>query len=73
MICRTNIDKIVFVTVDKSPHCVQLHYIENEVRKAMNITNISIVHYVAVDNKLIEISSETIKKSKNLSKLEKMK
>ena len=73
MICRSNINKIVFATVDKSPHCVQLHYIENEIRKAMDITNINIVHYVAVDNKLIEISNETIKKSKNLSELEKIK
>ena len=73
MICRTNINKIVFATVDKSPHCIQLHYIENEIRKAMDITNISIVHFVAVDNKLIEISSETINKSKCLSELEKMR
>ncbi len=73
MICRTNIDKIVFASVDKSPHCVQLHYIENEIRKAMDISNIEIIHYVAVDNNLIEISNETIKKSKALSELEKMK
>ncbi len=73
MICRSNINKIVFATVDKSPHCVQLHYIENEIRKAMDITNINIVHYVDVDNKLIEISNETIKKSKNLSELERIK
>ena len=70
MICRTNIDKIIFASVDKSPHCVQLHYIENEIRKAMDISNIEIIHYVAVDNNLIEISNETIKKSKSLSELE---
>ena len=73
MISRTNINKIIFATVDKSPHCIQLHYIENEIRKAMNINNISMIHYVAVDNKLIEISKETIKKSKSLSELEQIK
>ena len=66
-------NKIIFATVDKSPHCIQLHYIENEIRKAMNIDNIEMIHYVSVDNKLIEISKETIKKSRTLSELEKMK
>ena len=70
MISRVKIDKIIFATVDKSPHCVQLHYIENEIRKAMNIDELKMVHYVAVDNKLIEISNETIKKSKALGELE---
>ena len=65
--------KIIFASVDKSPHCVQLHYIENEIRKAMDIDNIEMLHYVAVDNKLIEISKETIKKSKSLNELEQMK
>lgn len=72
MISRNKIDKIVFASVDKSPHCVQLHYIENEIRKAMKL-DIDIIHYVAVDNRLIEISKETIKKSKSLYELEQMK
>ena len=70
MLSRAKINKIVFATVDKSPHCIQLHYIENEIRKAMDIDNVEMIHYVAVDNKLIEISNETIKKSKSLYDLE---
>lgn len=69
MISRNNIEKIIFASVDKSPHCIQLHYIENEIKKAMNL-DIEMIHYVAVDNKLIEISNETIKKSKSLFELE---
>ncbi len=71
MLSRVKVDKIIFASVDKSPHCVQLHYIENEIRKAMNIDT-QIIHYVAVDNKLIEISKETIKKSKSLSELQEL-
>ncbi len=71
MLSRVKVDKIIFASVDKSPHCVQLHYIENEIRKAMNIDT-QMIHYVAVDNKLIEISKETIKKSKSLSELQNM-
>lgn len=70
MICRVKVSKIVFATVDKSPHCVQMHYIENEIRKAMDLSNTEIIHYVAVKDELIEISEETISKSKNLSLLE---
>lgn len=68
---RTNIiEKIIFVSVDRSPHCVQLHYIEEELRKMMGLNNVVIENYVAVDNKLIKIGAETIALSKNLAKLE---
>lgn len=69
ILSRVKIKKIIFATVDKSPHCIQLHYIEDEIRKAMNINNIEIIHYVAVNNKLIKIDNDTIKKSKCLSEL----
>ena len=67
---RTNkIKKIIFASVDKSPHCIQLHYIQDELRKMMNLSNIEIENYVIVDNQLIKINPETISLSKNLSKL----
>ncbi len=70
MICKVDIKKIIFATVDKSSHCIQLHYIESEIRKAMNCNNLEIIHYVAVNNKLIKVSDKTIKKSKSLAELE---
>lgn len=73
MLCRVNIKKLIFASVDKSPHCVQLHYIEYEIRKAMNIDCIEIIHYVAVNNELIKIESDTIKRSKSLIELQKEK
>lgn len=73
MISRVKVNKIVFATVDKSPHCIQMHYIENEISKAFNLDNIQIVHYVAVNNQLVQISKQTISKSKNLCDLEKEK
>lgn len=72
ILSRVAVKKLIFATVDKSPHCVQMHYIESEIQKAMNLENIEIVHYVAVNDKLIKISSNTIKLSKNLSELEKV-
>ena len=73
MLSRVNIQRIIFATVDKSPHCIQMHYIENEIAKAMDISNTEFIHYVAVNNQLIEISKDTISKSKTLSELEGVK
>ena len=69
MIARGKIKKLVFATVDKSPHCVQLHYVIKELENAIDISNIELINYVAVDNKLNKIPIEIISLSKNLSKL----
>ncbi len=68
MIRAKKITKIIFASVDRSPHCIQMHYIQDEIRK-LGFDNIKFENYVAVDNKLIEISKETISLSKNLAKL----
>lgn len=69
MIARGKIKKMIFATVDKSPHCIQLHYVVKELENAVDISNIEIINYVATYNKLIEIPIEVISLSKNLSKL----
>lgn len=70
MLSRVNVKRIIFATVDKSPHCIQLHYIESEIEKAMDLSNVEIIHYVCVGNELIKISKDTISKSKSLAKLQ---
>lgn len=72
MVARKNIKKLIFATVDKSPHCVQLHYVVKELENVIDLSNIEIVNYVSVDNKLIEIPLEVISISKNLSKLKQL-
>jgi hypothetical protein len=69
MVARGKIKNLIFATVDKSPHCVQLHYVIKELENAIDISNIKIINYVAVDNELVEIPLEVISLSKNLSKL----
>ena len=66
---KPKVKKIIFATVDKSPHCVQLHYVIKELENAIDISNIEIINYVAVNDKLNEIPLEVISLSKNLSKL----
>lgn len=69
MLARGKVKKLIFASVDKSPHCVQLHYVVKELENAIDLSNIEIVNYVAVDNKLIDIPIDVISLSKNLSKL----
>lgn len=69
MLSRGKVKKLIFATVDKSPHCVQLHYVVKELENAIDLSNIQIINYVAVDNKLIDIPIDVISLSKNLSKL----
>lgn len=67
MIRAKNITKIIFASVDKSPHCIQLHYLQDEITKLG--FDIEFINFVAVDNKLIKIEKDIISLSKNLSKL----
>lgn len=71
---RTNkIQKIIFASVDKSPNCIGMHYIQEELRKMMGLSNIEIENYVVVDNELIKIKKEIISLSKNLKELAEIK
>lgn len=69
MIARGTVKKLVFATVDKSPHCIQLHYIVKELENMMNLEGIKIENYVAKDNQLVQIPIEVISLSKNLTQL----
>lgn len=69
MISTGKINKIIFASVNKSPHCVQLHYIKKELNRIMDLKNIQIINYVVENNELIEINDNVISLSKNLIKL----
>lgn len=67
MIRAKHITSIIFASVDRSPHCIQLHYIQDEIRKLG--FKIDVKNYVAVDDTLEYIDPDTISLSKNLYKL----
>lgn len=72
MLRTGKIKKLIFATVDRSPHCVQAHYIRNELEKMMNLKDIIIENYIVEDDELIKIKPETISISKNLKELNKV-
>ncbi len=69
MLARGKIKQLIFATVDKSPHCVQLHYVVKELENAIDLSHVKVSNFVAVENELVEIPLEVIGFSKNLAKL----
>lgn len=69
MLSTGRIRKLIFATVDRSPHCTQLHYMDHELRRMMEV-RAEIEHYVAFEDRLYPISPETIERSKTLRTLE---
>ena len=70
MLRTGKVRNVIFASVDRSPHCIQMHYIGDELKKMMKLDNINITDYVAFDGNLIKISPEVISLSKNLSELQ---
>ena len=70
MISTKKIESLTFASVNKSPHCIQLHYIKHEIERVMKDIP-QIENIIIEDNKIYKISDETISLSKNLVKLEK--
>lgn len=69
-IARANkIKKITVITIDGSPHCVQLHYALEDLKEML--PGLAVEHYAIERGKLIEISPEAVRKSRHLSEIEK--
>ena len=68
MLSTGQITKLMFATVDRSPHCTKVHYIDHELRRMMEIA-IPMEHSVLSDEQIYPISAETIERSKTLHTL----
>ena len=62
---------LTVLTVDGSPHCVQLHYIADEVQRYSR-RDFDVRHYVLEKGELVEVSQRAVKVSRYLSKVEKL-
>lgn len=71
ILARIPVEEIIILTVDGSPHCVQLH---TAVEEAMKITRskASVRHIVIESGKALEVSNITVKTSRYLSKIDKL-
>ena len=66
-----NISNVIVLTVDGSPHCVQLHYVLEDIRRHFT-PELTVKHYVVEKGKVYEISPEAVKNSRHLSKIQMM-
>lgn len=67
----SGISEITALTVDGSPHCVQLHYVIDDVKRHF-APEIETKHYVVEKGKVYEISTNAVKRSRHMSKIQKM-
>lgn len=67
---RIKLDELVVLTVDGSPHCVQLHMAVEEVDKIVG--GIRVKHYVIEGGRVIEIDPHYVKLARYLSRIKKL-
>ncbi len=65
-------EELVVLTTDGSPHCVQLHYIAQEVLRYSE-KKFPVRHLVVNNGKIVEISPEDVKLSRYLSKIKRLR
>ena len=65
------VEKLVFASVDRPPHCTQMHYIMHEIERTVK-EHVPVEHYVVTDGEIIAVSESAIDLSKSLSRLSKM-
>ena len=66
------VKRLLLASVDRSPHCVQLHYIPHELERILP-EHIPMESYVIVGNQPVFISPEAVELSKSLAQLEQEK
>ena len=65
------VERILFATVDRSPHCTQMHYMTHEIERILP-AHIPMESYVVAGDRPVRISPEAIERSKSLALLEQM-
>jgi hypothetical protein len=64
----SEISKVDILTVDGSPHCVQLHFVIEDIKRHFT-PEIETAHFVVEKGKVLEVSSASVKRARHLSKI----
>lgn len=62
---------LTFASVDRSPHCTQMHYITHEIERTCK-EHVPVRHFVVSEGEIVEVSQDAIDMSKSLAKLAKL-
>lgn len=71
ILARVDLEELVVLTVDGSPHCIQLHH---AVKEAVKVTgkSVKVRHYVVENGEAVEISESVVKAARYLTKIKKL-
>jgi hypothetical protein len=64
-----DVKQVTVLTVDGSPHCVQLHYVIEDIKRHFT-SDVKVSHFVVEKGKVHEVSSPAVKRSRHLSKIQ---
>lgn len=62
------LEKLAFATVDRSPHCTQMHYIRHEIERTLP-AHVPVESYVVSDGKIVAVPERAVELSKSLARL----
>ena len=62
------LEKLVLASVDRSPHCTQLHYIKHEIERTLP-KHVPVEDYVVSGGRIVPVPDAAIELSKSLAKL----
>ena len=62
------LEKLVFASVDRSPHCTQMHYIKHEVERLL-AAHVPVENCVVSEGRIVPVPDEAIELSKSLARL----
>jgi hypothetical protein len=68
---RVDLEEVVVLTVDGSPHCIQLHHAVEEARKVTG-RQVNVRHFVIKGGEALEVSPEAVKVARFLSKIQRL-
>jgi len=73
ILARDNYKEVIVLSVDGSMHCVQLHFMVEEIFKIMSLdSKVKRRHLVLTKGEVIEVSKDCIKNARFLSKVDKL-
>ena len=62
------VERFLFATVDRSPHCVQMHYMRHEIERVLP-EHVPMESWVVADDRPIPVPPEAVELSKSLALL----
>ena len=66
------VESLSFASVDRSPHCVQMHYIRHEIERVLP-RHVPMESFVCTEDGIVPVTEEAVELSKSLATLSKEK